>query len=213
MGRPMSERTFRAVVAAVLIGALVLASVVAFAVLQPPSPSPTPGATPTVRPTATARPTPAPTPTPTPQLVFEEVGLTAVGSVPRGGASGATLVLRFLEPSVDAIPNAAGSFTVTLTDHAGGGATLAFTGVPSLGAPGSLGVKAELAAGNVLEISIVAADVFNIEPITVTGLGISASPEAALGSINATLGAFTGSLAGGVAKVVLPSPGSVVAGQ
>ena len=46
-----------------------------------------------------------------------------------------------------------------------------------------------------------------------TGLGISASPEAALGSINATLGAFTGSLAGGVANVVLPSPGSVVAGQ
>ena len=146
----MSERTFRAVVAAVLVGALALAAVVAFAVLKPPSPSPAPSATPTASPTPTARPTPAPTPTPTPQLVFEEVGVTAVGSVPRGGASGTTLVLRFVESSVDAIPDAAGSFTVTLTDHAGGGAALAFTGVPSLDAPGSLGVSAELTAGNVL---------------------------------------------------------------
>ena len=145
--------------------------------------------------------------------MFEEVGVTAVGSVPRGGASGTTLVLRFVESSVDAIPDAAGSFTVTLTDHAGGGAALAFTGVPSLDAPGSLGVSAELTAGNVLKVSIVAADRFNIEPITVTGLGISASVDAALGSINATLGAFTGSLAGGVANDIVPSPGSVVAGQ
>ena len=145
--------------------------------------------------------------------MFEEVGVTAVGSVPRGGASGTTLVLRFVESSVDAIPDAAGSFTVTLTDHAGGGATLAFTGTVSLDAPGSLGASAELAAGNVLRITIVGSDRVNIEPITVTGLGISASPEAALGSINATLGAFTGSLAGGVANDIVPSPGSVVAGQ
>lgn len=209
----MSEGTFRAVVAAVLVGALALTSVVAFAVLQPPSPSPAPGATPTVRPAPTAPPTPAPTPTPTPQLVFGEVGVTAVGSVPRGGASGTTLVLRFTEPSVDAIPDAAGSFTVTLTDHAGVGTTLVFTGTPSLDAPGSLGASAELVASNVLKVSIVASDRVNIEPITVTGLGISASPEAALGSINATLGAFSGSLAGGMANVVLPSPGTVVAGQ
>ena len=217
MGRPMSERTFRAVVAAVLIGALVLASVVAFAVLQPPSPSPAPGATATVRPTATARPTPSPTPTPTPtptpQLVFEEVGVTGVGSVPRGGASGTTLVLRFVESSVDAIPGAAGSFTVTLTDHAGVGTTLAFTGTASLDAPGSLGASAELAAGNVLRISIVGSDRVNIEPITVTGLGINASADAALGPISATLGGFSGSLAGGVANVVLASLGSVVTGQ
>jgi len=64
-----------------------------------------------------------------------------------------------------------------------------------------------------LKVSIVASDRFNIEPITVTGLGIRASSEAALGSINATLGAFSGSLAGGTANVVLPSPGTVVAGQ
>jgi hypothetical protein len=209
----MNERTFRAVVAAVLIGALALAAVVAFAVLQTPSPSPSPGASSTVRVTPTTRPTPVPTPTPTPQLVFGDVGVTAVGNVPRGGASGATLVLRFVEPAVDAIPGAAGSFTLTLTDHAGVGATLVFTGTPSLDAPGSLGASAELAAGNVLRISIVGSDSLNIEPITVTGLAISASPEAALGAINATLGAFSGSLAGGVANPMLPSPGTVVAGK
>ena len=202
----MSERTFRAVVAAVLVGALALTSVVAFAVLQP-SPSPAPSATPTARLAPTAPPTP------TPRLVFGEVGVTAVGNVPRSGASGTTLVLRFTEPSVDAILNAAGSFTVTLTDQAGVGTTLIFTGTPSLAAPGSLGASAELVAPNVLKVSIAASDLVNIEPITVTGLGISASPEAALGSINATLGAFSGSLAGGVANIVLSPPGTVVAGQ
>ena len=205
----MSEGTFRAVVAAVLVGALALAVVVVVAVLQP-SPSPTPAATSTARATQTARP--APTPTPTPQLVFEQAGVTAVGNVPQGGASGTTLVLQFTEPSVDAVPNAAGSFTVTLTDQAGVGTTLGFTGTPSVVAPGSLGASAELAAGNVLRISIVAADVLNIEQMTVTGLGISASADAALGRINATMGDFSGSLAGGVANAVLNSPGTVVAG-
>lgn len=209
----MSERTFRAVVAAVLVAALALAATVAFAVLQPPSPSPAPGATPNARPTATAPPTPAPTPTPTPQLVFAEVDVTGVGSVPRGGASGTTLVLRMVESSVDAIPDGAGSFTVTLADSAGVGTTLAFTGSPTIDAPGSLGVTAELSAGNVLRISIVAADIFNIEPITIAGLGIGASDDAALGPVTAGLGDFTGALAAGVANVALPSPGTVVAGQ
>jgi len=206
----MSERTFRAVVAAVLVGALLLAAIVTFAVLQP-TPSPAPGATPTVRPTPTARPTQAPTPRPTPGPVFGDVGLTPVGSVPRGGASGANLVLRFVEPSINAIPRGAGSLTVTLGDAAGAGGTLSFTGTPSLDAPGSLGARAEFTAGNVLTITIVDSDSMNIEPITVTGLGISASADAALGPISATLGAFTGSLAGGVTNVVLASPGTVIA--
>jgi hypothetical protein len=145
--------------------------------------------------------------------VFAEVGLSAVGTIPRAGASGTTLVLRFTESSVDAIPDAAGSFTVTLADSAGVGTTLAFTGTPSIDAPGSLGATAELSAGNVLRISIVAADVFNIEPITIAGLGIGASEDAALGPVTAELGDFTGALAAGVANVVLPSPGTVVAGQ
>ncbi len=213
----MSEKTFRAVVAAVLIGALVLAAVVVLLVLQPASPAATPGASPTVRPTPTARPTPTPTPTspptptPTPPPVFGDLGVTAVGNVPRGGASGTTLVLRFVELSVDAIPDAAGSLTVTLADSAGVGTTLGFTGTPSIDAPGSLGASAVLSAGNVLQISIIASDIYNIEPITVTGLAISASSSAALGPIDATLGAFTGSLAGGTASPVAGSPGTVVA--
>jgi hypothetical protein len=204
----MSEGTFRAVVAAVLVGALALAAAIAFAVLQPPSPSPAPGATPTARPIATAPPTPAPTPTP--QLAFAEVEVTPVGGVPRGGASGTTLVLRFVESSVDAIPNAEGSFTVTLRDSTGIGTTVAFTGTPAIDAPGSLGATAELVAANVLRISIVASDTFNVEPITITGLGIGASGVAALGPIGARLGDFTGALAAGIATEDVPSPGTVV---
>lgn len=204
----MSASAFRAVVAAVLVGALVLTTVIAIAVLQPQPPSPAPSAKPTARPAPTA----APTPTPTPELVFGDAGVTAVGSVSRGRASSATLVLRFTEPSVDAIPNAAGSFTVTLSDRSGADTTIGFTGTPSLDAPGSLGANAELVTPNVLKVTIVASDPLNIEPITVTGLGISASPVAALGAINATLGAFSGSLTGGVEHVDLPAPGNVVAG-
>lgn len=204
----MSERTFRAVVAAVLVGALALAAVVAFVALQPPA-TPSPTAVATARPTATSRPTPVPTPMPTPQLVFGAVEVTPVGDVPRSGSSGTTLVLRFGEPSVDAIPDEAGSFTVTLADSLGAG-TLAFTGTPSLDAPGSLGATAEFVAANVLQIGIVAADAFNVEPITVTGLGIRAAGDAALGPIGARLGDFTGSLAAGVANELLSSPGTVV---
>ena len=209
----MSERTFRAVVAAVLVGALALAVVVAFAALQPPAPGPSPGATATARPTPTTPPTPAPTPTPTPQLVFAEMNVTPVGSVPRGGASETTLVLRFVESSVDAIPDAAGSFTVTLVDSAGEGTTLAFTGTPTIDAPGSLGVTVELVAANVLRIGIIAADTFNVEPITVSGLGIGASGDAAVGPIGAGLGDFTGALAAGVGNAGLASPGTVVEGS
>ena len=50
----------------------------------------------------------------------------------------------------------------------------------------------------------------NIEPIIVTGLGISASSTAALGPIKATMGGFTGSLAGGATDGALASPASVV---
>ncbi len=205
----MSERTFRAVVAAVLVVALVLAAVVVLVSLPSPAPSPAPTAALTATPRST--PVATATPIPTPGLVFGDVGLTPVGSVPRGGASGNTLVLRFVETSVDAIPNAAGSMTLTLVDSAGNGTTVEFTGVAAFDAPGSLGVTAELVARNVLKISILGADFRNIEPITVTGLGIRATPDAALGPIKATLGDFTGSLAGGVANAVLLSPGTVVA--
>jgi hypothetical protein len=212
----MSERTFRAVIAAVLVGALALAAIVVFAYFQSSAPGQAPPAasttTPRPTPIETSTATPMPTPTPTPGHVFGDVGITPVGSVPRGGASSATLVLRFVEPSIDAIPAAVGSLTVTLADSGGIGTTLAFSGTPALDAPGSLGAKAELVAGNVLQIRIRGADPRNIEPITVTGLGIRATPDAALGPITATLGDFSGSLAGGVANAVLLSPGTVVAG-
>ena len=206
----MSERTFRAVIAAVLVGALALAAVVVFVSLSSPSPSPAP----TAARTATLRPTPVatPTPTPTPGPVFGSVAVDPVGSIPRGSSSDSTLVLRFVELSADAIPNAPGSLTLTLADVANTGTTLAFVGTPVLDAPDSLGASAKLVAGNVLQISIRGADSRNIEPITVTGLGIRATPGAALGPITATLGDFTGSLVGGVANAVLLSPGTVTAG-
>jgi hypothetical protein len=206
----MSEGTFRAVVAAVLVGALALAAALVVAVLQQPTASPGPSATPTARPPATRPSTPAPTPTP--QLAFAEVDVTPVGPVPRGGTSGTTLILRFVESGVDAIPNAEGSFTVTLRDSAGVDTTLAFTGTPAIDAPGSLGATADLVAANVLKISIVASDMFNIEPIAITGLGIAAADGAALGPTTAELGNFAGALAPGVADEALAPAGTVVTG-
>ncbi len=99
---------------------------------------------------------------------------------------------------------------MALTDSAGSGTTVSFVGTPSTAkSPGSLGASATV-SGNVLTVSILDSDTLNIEPVIVTGLGIAASSTAALGSIGATMGAFTGSLAGGATEDVLVSPGSVV---
>ncbi|HEX5148934.1 MAG TPA: hypothetical protein VFW02_07630, partial [Candidatus Limnocylindrales bacterium] len=76
--------------------------------------------------------------------------------------------------------------------------------------PGSLGVTVRYAAPNVLAIDIVASDRLNIEPITITGIGIRASASAAIGPLTASAGGFTGSLATGTPQDDLPSPGSVV---
>jgi len=212
----MTDRTFRAVVAAVLVGALALAVVVVF-VLLPRSTEPAPSASPTTSPVPTASPVPTPVPTiaPTasagPAFVAPEV--VSVGLVPRGASSSQTLVLKFVESSVDAIPNAPGSFRLTLTDQAGDGSTVAFVGTASVDAPGSLGATARLVAPNVLMVSIEGADIYNLEPITINGLGISASSTAAIGALNAELGGFTGSLVTGAAGNVLASPGSVIAGS
>ena len=100
---------------------------------------------------------------------------------------------------------------MTLADHAGDGSTVAFVGTPSVDAPGSLGATATLVAPNVLMVSIVASDTLNIEPITISGLGIRASSTAAIGSVTAELNGFTGSMATGAASNVLASPGSVIA--
>ena len=203
----MSERTFRAVVAAVLIGALVLATVVAVATLYRPTlpvPSPSP------LPTRTASPVPSPTPTPFSGPAFRTPDVVSVGLVARGASSAETLVLEFVETRPDAIPNAPGSFVVRLADRAGDPSGVAFTGTPQVVGPGSLGVTVTLAEPNVLRVDIVAADTFNVEALTITGLGISAGEGAAIGPLSAEAGDFAGSLKGGLVSTMLPSPGSVV---
>ncbi len=204
----MSEGTFRAVVASVLIGALALAVVVAGSLLLPRSPTPAPSAS--VATSSPLRPTPTPAPTPSPGPAFG-TDIISVGQIPRGGESGKTLVLQFLESGVDAIPDAAGSFRVTLIDHAGDGTTVRFVGTPAVEAPGSVGATVTLAAANVLQVSIVASDRFNVESISIRGLGIGVSTSAALGALEARIDDRSGSLATGVPGNLTGSPGIVVA--
>jgi hypothetical protein len=215
----MSEATFRTVVASVLVAALALAVIAAVVVfVQRPS-EPLPSASMTSSAAPSPLHSPAPTqipqrslaPTRIPDPVFVAPGVVSVGQISRGAGSGTTLVLEFIESSVDAIPNAAGSFRVTLSDHAGDGSTVGFIGTPSVAAPGSLGATAILVAPNALMVSIVASDIYNVESITISGLGLGASATAAIGSVNAELKGFTGSLASGAASNILASPGSVIA--
>jgi hypothetical protein len=155
----------------------------------------------------TSRPTPQPTAAPP---AFVSVTVTGVGTIQRGGSSGDTLALSFNEAGVAAIARGPGSFQVTLSDNAGFDSTVSFLGTPSTAkSPGSLGASATV-SGNVLTVRILDSDTVNIEPIIVTGVGIAASSTAALGSIEATMGGFTGSLAGGATNDVLVSPGSVL---
>jgi len=203
----MSERTFRAVVASVLVGAFALAVVVAVAVLLPRSPVPTPSAS--VETSLPPLPTPsiATTRIPGPVLRASVIG---VGQIPRGGASGNTLVLQFLEVTTDAIPSAAGSFRATLTDGAGSGSTVAFVGTPSVQAPGSLGATVARLGPNALLVSILGADPNNVELLSIRGFGVSASATAALGAIRIHLDQFSGSLVTGAEASSL-SPGTVAA--
>lgn len=204
----MSERTFRAVVASVLVGALVLAvvAVVAFlprsATLEPtPTPS-GPPATSVAPPTATVAPS-----TPT---EWGRAHLVGVGDIQQGEESASVFVLELDELGVDAIPDAPGSFRMTLVDASGAPAAAGFVGSASVDAPGSLGVTTRLISQDVLEVSIVASDRYNVEPITVSGLRIQVAPTAALGPIQLRIGAFTGSLAGGLAGGGLPPIATVV---
>lgn len=157
-------------------------------------------------------PTPPTPPKPTrPPVALAPVEVTGVGDVAQGGASEPDLVLQFTEISPASIAPGPGTFQVTLTDHLGLRETVSFTGTPSVSGPGSLGATATLTAGNVLTVGIVDSDTVNIEQMTITGLGISTAPTAALGSINAIIGPCAGSMAGCTATNVLASPGNVVA--
>ena len=204
----MSERTFRAVVAAVLVGALALAIAVAaiFLTRSVPSPSTTPSlGVSTPEPTSTQ--TPASTRTPGPALTASAA--VGVGQIARGASSAATLVLEFLETSPDTIPDAAGSCVVTLVDHADNGSTLHFVGEPTVIGPGSLGASTVLVSPGVLQLSIVGADPHNVELMTVRGLGIGASTTAAIGQMSARLSGCTGSLSGVATSTIVGPVGSV----
>ena len=203
----MSERTFRAVVASVLVGALALALVVAVAVVLPRSPLLTPSAS--IETSLPPVPTPSTASTRIPGPAFR-ASVIGVGQIPRGGMSGNTLVLQFLEVVADAIPSAAGSFRVTLTDGAGDGSTVGFVGAPSVQAPGSLGATVARLGPNALLVSILGADPNNVELLSIRGLGISASATAALGALRIQLDQFSGSLLTGAEGGPL-SPGEVVA--
>jgi hypothetical protein len=155
----------------------------------------------------TSPPTPQPTDA---HPAFVNVTVAGVGTIRRGGSSAATLRLSFDEASVAAIARGPGSFDMTIADNAGSGTTVSFLGTPSTAkSPGSLGASATV-TGNVLTVDILDSDPLNVEPIIVTGLAIATSSTAALGSIAATMGRFSGSLAGGATNDVVVSPGSVV---
>ena len=204
----MSETTFRAVVAAVLVAALALAIMVAAATLYRPAP---PLPSPSIRISRSPTPVPSPSATPYSGPVLEAPDVVSVGLISRDSSSAATVVLKFLEIREDALRNGPGSFLVTLADRDVEASTITFVGTPTLVAPGSLGATVTLAAPNVLMISIVASDPLNVESMTISGLGISATATAAIGPVTAEGSGFTGSLATGWGSKDLPSPGSVVA--
>ena len=204
----MSERTFRAVVASVLVGALVLA-IVAVAVLLPRPAQPSPAPSGPVNPASPSPSAASAAPTASPGPAFGVPAVVGIGTVAPGSSSGSTLVVTLNEPSAAAIPDAPGSLRLTLTDSAGDASTVTFTGSPVVEAPGSLGATAKLVAPDVLLVSVVAADVHNIESIAITGLGIRATATAAPGPLVLVAGEFSGSLGGGLALGTVPSPGAI----
>lgn len=151
-------------------------------------------------------PTPTPSPVPVAMLPVEVVG---VGAIPAGRTSIPGMTIRLTEADVATIGRGEGSVVITLTDAAGARDTISMTGTPAVVAPGSLGVTATLTASNVLGINIVDSDTFNVEQVTISGIRLAVSPEAAPGAIRATITECTGSLAGCAPDRALPSPGSV----
>lgn len=149
-----------------------------------------------------------PTATP-PPAAFAPVGITSVGSITQGTESAPVLVLQFTETERRTIAPGAGSIEVTLTDHAGL-ASVGFTGTPAVVAPGSLGATATLTSPNVLKLDIVDSDSFNVEQVTISGLGIRAPATAAVGAVSAMVTACLGSLSGCTPTRELASPGTVV---
>ena len=139
-------------------------------------------------------------------LALASTSVTSAGSIPVGGTSTGTATFSFMENTRTAFPSAGGNLTVTVLDYAGGN-TLTVGG-GTLSAPGSLGSRLAV-SGNTITVFTTSADIHNIETITVSGIAISASGDAAIGAVQAIL---SGSLAPFVTEggsVDLASPGMV----
>lgn len=154
-------------------------------------------------------PAPTPTPSPSPPVALLPPEITGVGAIPAGQTSLTGMSIRLTEAGADTILHGPGTIVITLTDANGATDTLSMTGAFEIVAPGSLGVTATLPASNVLLVEIVDSDTFNVEQVTISGLRLAVSPDAAPGDIRATITECTGSLAGCAADRELPSPGAV----
>ena len=132
--------------------------------------------------------------------------VTSAGSMLPGSTSAGTASFTLTENSVNGFPNASGTLIVTITDSASA-STVHFSGTPVLSAPGSLGASVALGpAGTSFMVTTMGADNGNIEPITVSGLRISADSAAATGPIKA---AMSGSLVAGILSPTTTATGTV----
>lgn len=128
--------------------------------------------------------------------VFASASVTSGGSVARGSTTTGGVTIQLNENTAACLtavgvgqspnPAVADDLVITLTDSAASAATVDFTGTPTITAPGSLGASAALSGGN-LVIQLTGTDTINIEAITVSGLNVSTTAAAALGSVSATL--------------------------
>ena len=132
--------------------------------------------------------------------------VTSAGSVLPGSTSVGTASFTLTENSVNGFPNTSGTLIVTITDSAGA-STVHFSGTPLLSAPGSLGAAVALGpAATSFVVTTLGADNGNVEPITVSGLRISADGGAAAGPIKA---AMSGSLVAGILSPTTTASGIV----
>jgi hypothetical protein len=117
--------------------------------------------------------------------VLGAVTVGSAGNVPRAGTSTGTVTLTFTESGAACLANplpASPDLTVTI-DQAG----VTFGGTPSVNAPGSLGATAS-ASGGVLTINLTGSDPINVETLVISGLTLSATAAAPLGTVTATIG-------------------------
>lgn len=132
--------------------------------------------------------------------------VVSAGSVLPGGSSVGTASFTLTESSVGGFPDASGTLVVTIADSASG-STVHFSGTPVLSAPGSLGATVALGpSGTSFVVTTAGADIANIEPITVSGLRISADVGAATGLISAVM---SGSLVAGILSPTTTASGIV----